>query len=127
MKNARSLARPEMKNIFGGDIRKYRDELCYPQAYVANQLGITQSAYYKLEAGVVKISLERLIQIAEILGKPIEAFLEKEKYNAQLKCDPKILISRNELALLKNTLMQYEQKIEALENELNQMKAKTDV
>ena len=60
MKNARLINMTEMKNIFGADIRKYRTELCYAQEYVADQLGITQSAYYKIEAGTVKISVERL-------------------------------------------------------------------
>lgn len=48
MKMWNLLTRKEMKNIYGGEIRKFRAELCYPQEYMADQLGITQSAYYKL-------------------------------------------------------------------------------
>ena len=78
------LTKQEMREVVadvGNDIRQARDEKCYSQAYMANQLGITQSAYYKIEAGAVKITIDRLEQIAEILGKPIAAFIQKEKYN----------------------------------------------
>ncbi len=97
------------------DIRLSRAENCYSQAYMASQLGITQSAYYKIEAGAVKISIERLIQLAEILGKPVAAFLEKEKYNEQLKNEQKVYISVNELELLEKTILQQEKRIEELE------------
>lgn len=69
-----------MREVFGNagdDIRQARDEKCYSQAYMANQLGNTQSAYYKIEAGAVKITIDCLEQISDILGKPIAAFTQK--------------------------------------------------
>lgn len=64
-----------MKTILGGDIRKYRDEKCYTQEYMAEQLGIGQSAYYKIDSGIAKVTLERLNDIANILEKTLELFL----------------------------------------------------
>ncbi|MEJ5993087.1 helix-turn-helix transcriptional regulator [Pedobacter sp. Du54] len=65
-------------------MRKYRDEKCLTQSYMANELGIGQSAYQKIEAGESKVSIERLKQIADILGKPLEVFLNKEQDNRSL-------------------------------------------
>ncbi|NIJ51877.1 helix-turn-helix domain-containing protein [Dyadobacter arcticus] len=45
-------------------IREYRD---YTQEYLAMKLGISQNAYSKIELAYTKITLERLIQIAQIL------------------------------------------------------------
>lgn len=118
MKNTRVVTRSEMKNIYGAEIRKYRDEVCYPQEYMANLLGITQSAYYKIEAGAVKISIERLEQIAQILGKSVEAFLKKEKYSEQAKREQKVYIYLTEVELLQTTITQQQKRIEELEEKI---------
>ncbi|MEE1947064.1 helix-turn-helix transcriptional regulator [Pedobacter sp. KR3-3] len=64
-----------MNTIKSGIMRRYRDEKRYSQAFVANKLGITQSAYQKIETGDVKITLDRLAQIATVLEKKIEDFI----------------------------------------------------
>lgn len=46
-------------------IREYRD---YTQEYLAMRLGISQNAYSKIELAYTRITLERLMQIAQILG-----------------------------------------------------------
>ncbi|SDE99310.1 Helix-turn-helix [Dyadobacter soli] len=45
-------------------IREYRD---YTQDYLAMKLGISQNAYSKIELAYTRITLERLVQIAQIL------------------------------------------------------------
>lgn len=85
---------------------------------MANQLGITQSAYYKLEAGSVKITIDRLEQIAVILDKPIVAFTDKEKYNENLKCEQKVHISISELDKLHQTIAKQQKIIEQLEEKI---------
>lgn len=81
------LNRIEMKKVLGGDeLRKLRHEVCYKQEYMANQLGISQSTYQRIESGEIKISLERLIKISEILNKPIENFSNENKNEG--KSDP---------------------------------------
>jgi transcriptional regulator with XRE-family HTH domain len=49
------------------NIRKIREFRSYTQEYLAMKLGISQNAYSKIELAYTRITLERLIQIAEIL------------------------------------------------------------
>lgn len=79
---AKKLSRAEAKTILGGCeeyIRRYRDEQCLSQEYMATKLGISQSTYQKIEAGGVNITKERLAEIANILGREIEDFLPNSR------------------------------------------------
>ncbi|KAA0989539.1 helix-turn-helix domain-containing protein [Dyadobacter aurulentus] len=49
------------------NIRKIREYRNYTQEYLAMKLGISQNAYSKIELAYTRITLERLIQIAQIL------------------------------------------------------------
>lgn len=49
------------------NIRKVREYRDYTQEYLAMKLGISQNAYSKIELAYTRITLERLIQIAQIL------------------------------------------------------------
>ncbi|MCE7065686.1 helix-turn-helix domain-containing protein [Dyadobacter sp. CY326] len=53
------------------NIRKIREFRNYTQEYLAMKLGISQNAYSKIELGYTRLTLERLIQIAQILGVDI--------------------------------------------------------
>lgn len=104
-KNLISIA--EMRKVFGGkDLRKQRDELCYSQEYMANQLGLTQSTYQRLESGEIKISLERWIKISEILQKPNEKFTS----------------SSNQIEQLQSIILKQERRIGELESEIAKLK-----
>lgn len=121
IKSAQSLTRNEMKGVLGSDIRKYRDEKCYTQSYMANQLGIGQSAYQKIESGDVKVSMGRLIQIASILDKPIDVFLNRNKEQATVINNinnPTINVSENEWNLMQKIIIQQEKRIEELEEKI---------
>lgn len=126
MKSAQVLNKTEIKNIHIDDIRKFRDERCYTQEFMADRLGITQSAYYKLEAGIVKISFERLEQISKILNKPLDAFLEKENQKEQYLNDNKVVINVSEFDLLQKTIYQQEKRIEELEGKIARKDKKID-
>ena len=52
---------------YGSKIRKYRTEKGYTQEFMANQLGISQNAYHKIESGQTQIKAQTLEQIADIL------------------------------------------------------------
>ena len=59
--------------MLGGDeLRKLRNEVCYSQEYMAKQLGIAQSTYQRIEAGEIKISVERLLRISDIFNEPLK-------------------------------------------------------
>jgi transcriptional regulator with XRE-family HTH domain len=49
------------------NIRKIREHRNYTQDYLAAKLRISQNAYSKIELGYSSITLNRLIEIAEIL------------------------------------------------------------
>ena len=49
------------------NIRKIREHRDYTQEYLAMKLGISQNAYSKIELAYTRITLERFIQIAQIL------------------------------------------------------------
>ena len=55
------------------NIRKVREHRNYTQEYLAAKLHISQNAYSKIELGYTRITVERLFQIAEVLGvDPVE-------------------------------------------------------
>lgn len=112
MKLENLLTKKEMKGVAGGEeLRKQRNNLCYSQEYMANQLGITQSTYQRLESGEIKISLERLIQIAEIFKTPIEKSTANEKS------------TNDQITQLQIIVLEQKQKIDALQYELNVLKS----
>lgn len=65
-------------------IRKYRENLKYSQDYMANELGISQPAYAKIEQGITKIGIERLVSIATIFQVEPQELLEEERTINQL-------------------------------------------
>lgn len=105
------------------NIRKFRHEKGLSQEFVANQIGIGQSTYQKIETGEVKITMERLIRIAEVLEKPIENFLSNEqKYienqhnsNNQNVNGLVINYSERQIELMQKMLEQQEKRISELE------------
>jgi transcriptional regulator with XRE-family HTH domain len=52
----------------GVKIKKVRELKNLTQEYVAEQVGMTTSGYSRIERGEVKISLDRLQQVAMVLG-----------------------------------------------------------
>ncbi|MGD1841442.1 MAG: helix-turn-helix domain-containing protein [Thermonemataceae bacterium] len=68
-----------MDNI-GDKIRKKRISLDYSQAYIAEELGISQNAYSKIESNQTKsFTLDRLYKIAEILETDVAYLLDIER------------------------------------------------
>lgn len=51
----------------GEKIRKLRNLRGYNEEYLANKLGMSQNNYSKIELGKVKITLDRIEEIAQVL------------------------------------------------------------
>lgn len=79
------LTKQEQKNVFGGLIRKFRDEKCLSQEYVASKLGIGQSAFNKIENGKISVSEKRLKEIAYALGISVNEFFNEEDVILEMK------------------------------------------
>jgi len=65
-------------NQYALRIRKIRVSQGYSQEYMALKMGITLSAYSKLERGMVELTVTRLVQIAEILEFDLSQFFHEE-------------------------------------------------
>jgi transcriptional regulator with XRE-family HTH domain len=115
------LSREEMKQIAAGDeIRHSRNEVCLTQEYMAKKLGLSQSTYQRIETGEINISLERLIQIAEILQKPLDYFLKEKEHIETLSNSNKLIyVNQREWELTQKIILQQEKRIEELEKKLN--------
>ncbi len=57
------------------NIRKAREQKSYTQEYLAAQLGIDTKSYSNIENGVSKLSIDRLLKIADVLEATPESFL----------------------------------------------------
>jgi transcriptional regulator with XRE-family HTH domain len=68
-------------NNLGLNIRKTREKRGFSQEYVANQLGINQSTYGKMERDASAITVDRLYKIAEVLESDIISLLDIGKKN----------------------------------------------
>ena len=61
------------------NIRSCRESRGYSQDYMAEMLHICQSSYANIELGKTSLSLERLMQIAEILNADVYSLMEEKK------------------------------------------------
>lgn len=62
----------------GTKLRKLREDQGFSQEYIANELGISQSTYYKLEAEQIRLTVERAKQLAKIYDIDPEYFYTSE-------------------------------------------------
>lgn len=111
--------------MIGNNIKNIRELKNLTQEYVAEKLDISQSAYSRLEKGEIKISKEKLVQIAQVLEVKPEDIKEfdSQKYfnsvgNVEGDFSGSIIvgIGVEELGMKKL----YEDKISLLEKLLNQ-------
>ena len=62
-------------------IRAARELQGISQATIAKSLGLSQSAYAKMESGRTKLCLDRFLQISQFLELPPHHFLERKRKN----------------------------------------------
>lgn len=109
--------------MIGNKIKNIRELKNFTQEYMAEKLDISQAAYSKLEKGDIKVSSDKLSQIAKILDvnpEDITAF-DSQKYfnsfnNVKGSNNGSIIIGADETELIKNL---YEDKISLLEKLLS--------
>ncbi|TDO99140.1 helix-turn-helix transcriptional regulator [Flavobacterium sp. 245] len=63
-------------------IKSIRELKNYTQEYMAEQLGVTQAGYSKIEKGKTVLSFEKLVEIARILEVSVEDIIsfDSERY-----------------------------------------------
>jgi transcriptional regulator with XRE-family HTH domain len=66
-----SLTQKNYKMEISSNIRKVRESKSYSQEFMAVKLGVSQNVYSRMEQGLAKIEIERLLPISEILEASI--------------------------------------------------------
>lgn len=108
--------------LIGEKIKSIRELRNYTQEYMADQLGITQAGYSKIEKGATSLSLSKLEQLSVILELPLQDILnfDSQRYFIQIKNTEKENSALNDssIKLIKSL---YEDKISLLEVLLGRM------
>ena len=112
---------PTHKKI-GERIRQNRTELLRIQEDIAEEIGMSQSAYAKLENGSTKIDMERLVKIAEVLGITIVALFPKSLMSESKVQNPMKHASQEEIKVEKQLHDWKDVRIRQLEAELQRLK-----
>lgn len=68
--------------IIGEKIRNIRELKNLTQDYMAEQLGMTQAGYSKIESGTSKVSYSKLLEISKVLDVSLEDIMafDSQKY-----------------------------------------------
>jgi transcriptional regulator with XRE-family HTH domain len=71
-----------MNNI-GFSIKRMRQQKGYSQEFMAAKLDVTQASYARIESQQIKLSVDRLQQIAEVLETDIATFFDSTRLTIQ--------------------------------------------
>src|SRR5437867_13171474 len=68
----------DVKEVIGNNIKKMREIAGISQEVFAEKLGISRATLSAIENGHVAIDSTKLLQIAQILGRPVSDFFEQK-------------------------------------------------
>jgi transcriptional regulator with XRE-family HTH domain len=111
----------------GQKIKKLRELKNFTQSHLASELGITQSAYSKIELGETEVSYTKLTKIAQVLGMSPEEIMT---FNEQMIFNVMHNQTGNGFVINKgfteNEKKLYEDQIDHLKEEINYLKRVLD-
>ena len=111
----------------GQKIKKLRELKNFTQSHLASELGITQSAYSKMELGETEVSYTKLAKIAEVFGMSPEEIMT---FNEQMIFNVMHNQTGNGFVINKgfteNEKKLYEDQISHLKEEINYLKKVLD-
>ena len=111
----------------GQKIKKLRELKNFTQSHLASELGITQSAYSKMELGETEVSYTKLAKIAEVFGMSPEEIMT---FNEQMIFNVMHNQTGNGFVINKgfteNEKKLYEDQIAHLKEEINYLKKVLD-
>lgn len=111
----------------GQKVKKIRELKNFTQTHIASELGITQSAYSKIELGETDVSFVKLTRIAEVLGvstEEIVSFNEQMIFNVMNNHTGNGLVVNK--GLPDNEKKLYEDQIAVLKDEISYLKKVLD-
>ena len=74
-----------MENHYLDNLKRLRNEKGISQKQMADRLGFAQSNYNKIEKGIVELTVNRLYEIAEILGVSIFQILLENQNDSSIE------------------------------------------
>ena len=90
-----------MQNDIGSMIRKLRKAAAMSQSMLADKIGVSYQQVQKYEKGASKLSVPRLLQIADVFGIPPESFLRADTLDSKmLDTSTASALSDNELIVI---------------------------
>jgi transcriptional regulator with XRE-family HTH domain len=89
--------------ITGANIKNARLYRNYSQDYLAGKLNISQNAYSKLELGYIRVKLESLLVIAEVLDVPLSNLIDPPAIHPDVATISKIDIVPKILEIICNS------------------------
>jgi transcriptional regulator with XRE-family HTH domain len=113
--------------LIGQKIKKLRELKNFTQSHMATELGITQSAYSKIEQGETEITYAKMSKIAEVLGispEDIAAFNEQMIFNVMHNQTGNGFVIQKGISDKEREL--YEKQISILMDELTYLKSVLD-
>ncbi len=120
---------PKMENILA-KIQEIRKQRGYSLENMADELGISHSAYYKLENNQSRLTVERLIDISKILSVNISDLLDEVSthiYNQNNNVKDSTIIAKQEFENYNQKDKELINKLTSvLENEINHLKSEID-
>jgi transcriptional regulator with XRE-family HTH domain len=110
----------------GQKIKKLRELKNLTQSHVAQQLGVTQSAYSKLELGESEVTYSRLERISDVLGmKPEEIISFNDQMVFNISNNPyggNVFSHIDQNGITENERKLYQDQIDLLKNEVAHLK-----
>lgn len=108
-----------MQTEIAAKIKKVREIKGFSQDYLAEKLGISQSAYSRIEKNEINITLEKLDKIAGILEIPTLDLINFNEHNIFNNCNLSGNFGNNSTynAISDETRKLYEERIKQLEKE----------
>ena len=114
----------------GQKIKKLRELKNLTQTHLAEQLGVTQSAYSKIELGETEVKFNQLEKISEALGmKPedVIAFNDQMVFNITNNPNGGIVFSHvHQNGITDNERKLYQEQIKQLKEEISYLKQMMD-
>ncbi|MEN9964356.1 MAG: hypothetical protein RL582_1451 [Bacteroidota bacterium] len=111
----------------GQKLKKIRELKNFTQTHIASELGITQSAYSKIELGETDVTYLKLTRIAEALGvsaEEIVSFNEHMIFNVMHNQNGNGLVVNKGVS--ENEKKLYEEQISVLKEEISYLKKVLD-
>ena len=68
-------------NAIGKRVKYFREQKNWTQEHIASKLHISQNSYSRIESGVSKLTVDRLLEIAEILRVNVSDLIGNEVIN----------------------------------------------